>query len=382
MERALRTKVIIVKTLMKRMLIIFLLLGSLISLESSAQTSPPSSSKTGKQEPASTVYSQNPAANQLFLQAREYYTKSDPRITGGKLANAREAIKLYEQAVQADPKFALAYVEMSRAWLRLGYSDPDGLSNEALLPPAKAALLKALSIDNKLTDVHLTLAALYYNLDYDWAGAEREYYLALELAPNNAAAHTGYAAYLGSMGRFAEALNESARADELAPSINNDIIRARLYYSMHRYDEAAGFCMRSLKKGENVLGHFYLGFVYVAQQKYEQAITEFKIGAGFSNNGGALAGLAYGYAMGGRKDDALKIIDELKTTFNGSRIVPYRFAAVYLALGDKDQAIEWLKRDFEARGNWMNQLKVDPVMDPLRSDARFKQLMRQMKFKG
>jgi tetratricopeptide (TPR) repeat protein len=251
-----------------------------------------------------------------------------------------------------------------------------------LLPPAKAALLKALSIDNKLTDVHLTLAALYYNLDYDWAGAEREYQLALELAPTNAAAHTGYAAYLGSMGRFAEALNESARADELAPSINNDIIRARLYYSMHRYDEAAGFCMRSLKKGENVLGHFYLGFVYVAQQKYEQAITEFKIGAGFSNNGGALAGLAYGYAMGGRKDDALKIIDELKTTFNGSRIVPYRFAAVYLALGDKDQAIEWLKRDFEARGNWMNQLKVDPVMDPLRSDARFKRLMRQMKFKG
>src|SRR6185503_2267465 len=157
------------------MLMIFLLLGSLISGEGSAQTSAPSSFESKQSTTGATVYSQNPAANQLFLQAREYYNKSDPRIAGGKLANARAAIKLYEQAVQADPKFALAYVEMSRAWLRLGYSDPDGLSNEALLPPAKAALLKALSIDNKLTDVHLTLAALYYNLDYDWAGAEREY---------------------------------------------------------------------------------------------------------------------------------------------------------------------------------------------------------------
>jgi len=149
---------------------------------------------------------------------------------------------------------------------------------------------------------------------------------------------------------------------------------------MHRYDEAAEYCKRSLKKADNVLGHFLLGFVYVAQQKYEEAITEFKTGAAFSNNGGALAGLAYGYAMAGRKDEAIRIVEELKTTDQGRRIVPYRIAAVYVALGDHDEAMQWLNKEYQERGNWMNQLKVDPVMDPLRSDASFQALMRKMKF--
>jgi tetratricopeptide (TPR) repeat protein len=130
-----------------------------------------------------------------------------------------------------------------------------------------------------------------------------------------------------------------------------------------------------------VLGHFFLGFIYVAQHKYEEAIAEFKIGVSFSKNGGALAGLAYGYAMAGKNDEALEILDELKTSTRGGLVVPYRVAAVYLALGDKDQAIQWLRKDYADRGNWMNQLKVDPVMDPLRSDPRFQALMRKMKFK-
>lgn len=93
-----------------------------------------------------------------------------------------------------------------------------------------------------------------------------------------------------------------------------------------------------------------------------------------------MAGLAYGYAMGGKRDEALKIVEDLKATREGGRIVAYRLAAVYVALDDKDQAIDWLKKDFKERGNWMNQLKVDPVMNPLRSDPRFKDLMRRMKF--
>ena len=327
------------------------------------------------------VYSQNAEANELFLKAREYFSKSDPRIPGGKLANAREAIRLYEQAVKIDPRFALAYVEMSRAWLQLSYSDPDRLSTSEILPHARAALLKALALDKNSADVHRSLASLYYNIEYDWQRAEREYKLALRLAPESAPAHLGYAAYLSSMGRFDEALTEAQRADALAPSINTDIVLARLYYSMRRYDEAAEYCQRSLKKGDNVLGHFYLGFVHAARRKYDEAVAEFKTGANFSNNGGALAGLAYGYALAGQRDEALRIIDELKTTYGGSRVVPYRLAAVYVALGDSDRAIEWLRKDYADRGNWMNQLKVDPVMDPLRSDPRFQRLMRLMNFK-
>ena len=124
------------------------------------------------------------------------------------------------------------------------------------------------------------------------------------------------------MGRFDESLSAAQRADEIAPSVNNDILRARTYYFTRRFDEAADYCRRSLKKSDNVLGHFYLGFISVAQQKYDAAIAEFKIGADFSNNGGALAGLAYGYAMTGRKDEALKIIDELISRSGASHDLP------------------------------------------------------------
>ena len=326
------------------------------------------------------VYSQNPEANKLFLKARDYFHKSDPR-TGGTLANAREAITLYEQAVKKDPNFALAFVELSRAWVGLGYSDPDGMTNKELLPHAKAAALKAVALDQKMSDAHLALAGVYYSVEYDWENAEREIKLAIQLAPNSADAHERYAAYLGSMGRFDEALAEAKKADELMPSRATDFVRARIYYSMHRYDDATEYSKRSLKKEENLLGHFLLGFVYVAQQKYDEAIAEFKRAVSFGNNAGALAALAYAYAMGGKKDEALKILDELKTSHKGAKIVPYRIAAVYLALGDKDQAIEWLKKDYEVKDNWMNQLKVDPVMDTLRSDPRLQVLLRKMKFK-
>jgi tetratricopeptide (TPR) repeat protein len=330
--------------------------------------------------PAQQVYSQNAEANALFLKAREYFSKSDPRVAGGKLANAREAIRLYEQAVQKDPKFALAYVEMARAWSQLAYSDPDGASANEVLPHARAALRKAIALDPKLTDAHLALAVLYFGSDYNWSKAEREYRLALRLAPSNARAHVSYAAYLSSMGHFAEALDETKKADELAPSFVTDITFTRILYSQHRYEEAAEYCRRALKKEDNVLGHFFLGFINVAQEKYEEAIAEFKLGTRFSNNAGAFLGLAYGYAMAGKRDEALEIVEQMKRN-NQASLVPYRVAAVYVALGDNDQAIEWLRKDYEARSNWITQLKIDPVMDPLRKDPRFKQLMRQMKFK-
>jgi len=329
---------------------------------------------------ATIIYSQNPEANELFLKAREYFNKSDPR-TDGTLANAREAIGLYEQAVKADPKFALAFVELSGAWMTLGYSDPDGMTNKELLPHAKAAALKAVALDQNMPDAHLALAGLYYSIEYDWENAERAYKLSIQLAPNNASAHGSYAAYLGSMGRFDQALAEAKKADELMLSHDTDFVLARIYYSMHRYDEAAEYCKRSVEKKENVLGYFLLGFVYVAQQKYEEAIAEFKTAASFGNNAGTRLALAYGYAMAGKQDEALKTLDELKTSHKGVNSVPYRVAAVHLALGDKDQAIEWLNKDYEEMDNWMNQLKVDPVMDPLRSDPRFQLLLHKMKFK-
>ena len=328
--------------------------------------------------PSAAVYSQNPEANALFLKAREYSGKSDPR-TGGKLANAREAIKLFEQAVQKDPSFALAYVELSRAWLSLGYSDPDGATNEEILPPARAAALKAVELDPKLPEAHLGLASLSYSVDFAWDRAEREYKLALQLQPDNARINAGYAAYLSSMGKFSEALERAAKADALMPSVTVDLVFARTYYSMRRYAMAEDYCKKALAKQDNVLAHFFLGLIRVAEAQYDKAIPEFETAAA-GHNGGAMAGLAYGYAIAGQKDRALEILAKLQAGRDSGMIVDYRVAAVHLALGDKDQAIEWLRKSYDDHENWMNQLKVDPVMDPLRSDPRFQELMRKIHF--
>jgi tetratricopeptide (TPR) repeat protein len=348
------------------LLVSYLVLATSLVSPSLAQKEPPA------------VYSQNPQANNVFLKAREYYAKGDPR-TGGKLANCREAIKLYQQAVEKDPSFALGYVELSRAWLGLGYSDPDGGTNEEILPPARAAALKAVELDPRLAEAHLGLASLSYNIDFDWQRAEREYKLALQLQPDNARANNAYAAFLSSMGKFREALEYAVKADSLMPSMAVDINFARIYYAMHRYDKAEDYCKKALARQDNVLGHFFLGLIRVAEEQYDKAIPELEIAAA-GHNGGATAGLGYGYAMAGQKDRALEVLAKLNAGRDSGLIVDYRIAAVHLALGDKDRAIEWLNKSYNDRENWMNQLKVDPVMDPLRSDLRFKALMQKIHF--
>jgi tetratricopeptide (TPR) repeat protein len=347
---------------------------ALVLFLSLAKASP----SVAENRPAS-VYSQNPEANDLFLKAHELFNKSDPR-TGGKLANAREAIKLYEKAVAKDPKFVLAYVELSQAWLRLGYSDPDGLTTDQLLPPARAAALKAVEVGPDSAEAHRLLAALSYSADFDWERAEREYKLALGLQPDNADTHASYAAFLSSLGHFSEALEQATKAEQMKPSLATDLLFCRIHYSMRSFDKAAVSCSQSLERQDNVLGHFFLGLIRVAQAQYDMAIPELEKAAAATNNGGALAGLAYGNAMAGKKDKARELLERLNAGRQSGLIVPYRVAAVHLALGENDRAIEWLQRSYAERDNWMTQLKVDPVMDPLRSDPRFQALMRKMHF--
>ena len=328
---------------------------------------------------APVVYSRNAEANALFLRGRALFAESDPRA-GGRLANAREAIRLYRQAVAADPHFALAYVELSRAWLRLGYSDPDGASTAEIMPPARAALRRAVAIDPSLPEAHAAAASFAYNSDFDWPTAEREYRAAIRLQPNNAIAHGGYGAFLASMGRFDEAIAELERADTLAPTVAIKSILCRTYYSQRRFDLAEAQCRRSIAVQDNVIARLYLGFTYIALGRLDEGVAELERTSRFSNNGGAWAALAYGYAMAGRREEALSLVREITTTQTRGGTVPYRIAAVHLALGDRDSAILWLRRDYAERGNWMNQLKVDPVMDPLRADPRFGALMRAMRF--
>lgn len=187
--------------------------------------------------PAEIVYSKDPEANRLFVEARKYLEKGNPAM-GGALSDVRKSIELFEASIAKDPHFALAYADVSRAWATLGWSAPDGLTNADVLPHVKAAALRAVQLDDQLSAAHLALAAVYYNFEFDWARAEAEFKRAIELAPRDARGHTGYALYLSRMGRFSEALKSAQRASELAQTGVTDRMFMWIYYSMRRYDLA------------------------------------------------------------------------------------------------------------------------------------------------
>jgi serine/threonine-protein kinase len=331
------------------------------------------------QPPAAKGHSQDAEANALFDRAQDLLSHSDPR-TGGTFANAREAIKLYQQAIDRDPHFALAYVQIARAWMAQGYSNPEAPPSTEIEAHSRSALKRALEINPNLTEAHQLQAQVHYLSDYNWAAAEREYRWAIEHDSNNASSHSGLAAFLATMGRFDEALAEAAIADTIRRSPADAFNRARIYYSMRNYDAAVENCRQALSTQENQAFRFFLGLMLIAQGHPQDGVTELERAASQGDNAGASLGLAYGYATIGRRGDALRVIERVRATHTEDQVVSYRLAAAYLALGDRDGAIRELQRDRDGHGNWIVQLKVDPVMDPLRNDPRFQQLMRTMKF--
>ena len=321
--------------------------------------------------------SQDAEANTLYARAEEMFAHGDPR-TGGAFANAREAIRLYQQAADRDSHLALAYVQIARAWQMQGYSNPDAPPGDVIERSSRAALTRALEIDPNLPQAHQMLAQIYYLSDYNWAAAEREYRWAIEHDSSNAAAHAGLAGFLATMGRFDEAMRQAILAENIRHSAGDAFSRARIYYDMRNYDAAVEHCRRSLSMQENQAVRFFLGLMLIAQGHPQDGLTELENAAHQGDNAGAWLGLAYGYATVGRADEARQIVSTVTRTH--AEAPPYRLAAVYLALGDRDEAIRQLRADHEGHGNWTVQLKVDPVMDPLRADPRFQALVRTLNF--
>ena len=327
-----------------------------------------------------TAVSKNPEAAAVFAHAEDLLKQGDPR-TGGSFKNAREAIKLYERSAALDPHLARAFVQIARAWIIQGYSDPDAPSADEINRQSKLALTRALKIDPNLAEAHAVRASIYYQTDYNWKAAEREYRWAIRHDPKNALVHSGLAQFLGTMARFKEALEQARLARDLRHSPIDTFVLARLYYSMRDYRSAVEYCRQSLAAQDNQAVRFFLGLMLLAQGSREEGLAELKQAADQkNNNAGAILGLAYGYALDGRRADALSLIDQVAASHTDGTIPAYRRAAVYVALGDKTKAIADLWNEYRARGNWIIQLKVDPVMDPLRKDAGFLKLLRQMRF--
>jgi len=234
--------------------------------------------------------------------------------------------------------------------------------------------LKALKIDEQLAEAHTLLAVVLALYDYDLSGGEREFKRAIELNPNSAFAHQWYGHYLASLARADEALKEIKRAQELDPL--SLVINTELgvpFYITRQYDKATAQFKRALEMDPNMpFARFFLGWTYAQKGMYGEAIA--MLSKPESDHPFVLGPLAQNYALSGRKSDARRIIDRLNEQANHRYVAAYGLAVVYLALGDKEQALRWLEESYENREDGFIWINTDPAWDSLRSEPKFKDL--------
>lgn len=324
------------------------------------------------------IYSKNPKANALYIQGLDYLSKGKP-WAGGSVENAKKAVKLFREAARKDPQFALAYVGEADALDAATFSVPGSLEPAKAYREQETAALKAVELDDSLPQAHDQLASIYYENAYDWPKAEREMKRVIELTPSAAAGHNYYGLFLGTMGRFEEAETQVKLAQTLdeKSSAPNQVMMQILYWE-HKDDAAIAEGLQALQKNKSLPTHFFLAFPYIHEGQFAKGIEELKL-ASQGGDAGSLAALAYAYAMAGDKVDLKGTLARFQH-HPAHDHVAYRLAAVYVALGDKDRAISLIEKDYRQRSSWLDRLKVDPVMDPLRQESRFKELMHKMNF--
>jgi len=318
-------------------------------------------------------YTENLEAYSLYLQGRNLWNKRSE-------ADLTKSIEYFEKAIAIDPNYAIAYAGLGDAYYILG--------ENALWPPEKAypkakeAALKALEIDDKLAEAHTTLAGIIECNDWDFAGAEKEFKLAIELNPGYASAHQWYANLLSCLGRHEEATREISIArnlDPLSPRINANV--GLYFYFARRYGKALEELNKALEVDPNhPLTHVFLGWAYEAIGKYEEAVKSYlrdiELSGGSEDRDSNIASC---YALMGKRGEARKILNSLIAYSKGNFVPSSYIARVFSVLGEKEQAFAWLEKAFRERDdNLFPYLRTGHRFDPLRSDPRFTDLLKRI----
>jgi TolB-like protein/tetratricopeptide (TPR) repeat protein/class 3 adenylate cyclase len=317
-------------------------------------------------------YTDNVEAYQLYLTGRYHLDKLIP-------PEIRTAIGFFQQAIEKDPNYALAYFGLAQANRSLAITSD--VPSKDCLPQAKAAAKRALEIDESLAEAHASLSFILIWFDWDWPGAMREAERALALNPNSAFAHFAHGHVLSDLGRHDEAIAEIARARELEPVFL--LIRAlEGMFLLHagRDDEALAKLQKALEVDPNFwITHLTLGKVYIQQRKYPEAIAEFAKARELSHgNSEAIASVGYVAALAGDKAKARAVLDELKNLSNQHYIPPVNIALVYNGLGDQNEALSNLEKACEERDVRLTLLKVDPRWDSFRSNPGFVAILKRI----
>src|SRR5258705_402617 len=315
-------------------------------------------------------YTDNNEAYQLYLKGRFHFARRTDE-------DIRRSIELFQQAIKLDPNFALAYVGVSESY-NVMPSYPYMSPNEAN-PFAKAAVAKALELDPDLPEAHTVAGMIAATYDWDWAKAEREFQRSLELDPNLAITHYRYAwGFLSPIGRHEEAIAEMSPAIEFEPpSLGPSAKFAGVYIYARQYDRALDQARKTYDMDPTVItGQNWMCHALNINGKYAESLA---ISEKVSQTNGLLyAALGYAYAKSGRRQEAEAVLAKLNEVEKTKTVSHYWEAITYAALGEKDKAFAELEKAYQAHDWFLQRLKVDPFLDPLRDDRRFGDLVKRI----
>ena len=320
------------------------------------------------------------AARTVAPYVYEAYLKGRFALHKSSRAGLEEALLHFQAAVDADATFAPAYSGLAATYSALGlvfYGKPPGETR----PKVIAAARKALELDPELAEARVTLANALQK-DWHWGEAEAEYRRAIETSPNDAAAHSGWADWLLCQGRTEEALASARRAQELDPQAFNGVQVGWILFQARRYDEASRELRTALTMEPNdPMAQWFLGFALIGAEHFDEAAATLEKAASLSDRSSAVLGvLVRAYARGGRRAEALRVLDELHRRRQRRYVPAAAFLQAYLGLGDTEEAFVWLERAAEERSNIVQFLKVEPFFDLLRGDPRFAEFLRRANF--
>jgi TolB-like protein/tetratricopeptide (TPR) repeat protein len=297
---------------------------------------------------------------------------------GTSKAGVQEGLDYFDEAIKKDPTFAPAYVGLAEGFTAQG-TVLFGASPTETRPKVINAARRALELDPDNAEAHVQLANTLQQ-EWHWAEAEAEYRRALELSPNDADAHARFALWLMCQGRGDEAVTWVQRGRELDPIAVSGGSVAWILFQSRRYEEA----IRELRSvlavhPDEAFALLYLGFALVANNEPDEAIPVLEKAASVSNDGPAATGvLVRAYAHAGRRRDALRLLEDLKTRRKTGYVPAAAFVNAYLGLDDKEQAFVWIEQARKEQSNMLQYVKTHPYFDPLRNDPRFTELVRRV----
>jgi serine/threonine protein kinase/Tfp pilus assembly protein PilF len=317
-------------------------------------------------------HTEDAEAYRLYLQGRHHWNRWTEE-------GFYKAIGYFQQAVEKDPSYALAYTGVAESYVLLGWNSY--LPPKAAFPKGKAAAMIALRLAPDLGEAHTPLAASLWLHDWRWPEAQTEFQHSLELNPTYPTANHWYAEYTMTMGRQADSIAKMKNSQELDPlSLIINVAIGWASYMARRYDEAIEQLLRTVELDPNYpVTYWILGLLYRITGHYDSAITAGEKSVNLSGGSPLMrAALAHTYGKAGRAADARHVLDDLTELATRKYVAPHFLAGIRIGLGDNERAMEYLEKSWDERCHWLIYLHIDPSMDDLRSDPRFDDLLKRV----